>query len=235
MCRSLSPSLHPEIPHNCFKLYPLRVNNGLCTLSRQPSGYVGPRSHWLHVETYAVYSERALSPPPPISSPRIRSPPPHSQRPNASSRPISDVRPLSAPDDFADPTPGDRRPPPPSNYEQRGQSLEAFQTSLPIRLDYEAMLAYLLLPPAGGVFLLLVEHKSDYVRFHAWQGSMLFSILFVLHLCFSPSRILSWMLFVVDLVLMAFLASRAYRDVDTLEHFELPILGRLANRWVDDE
>ena len=27
------------------------------------------------------------------------------------------------------------------------------------------MLAYLLLPPAGGVFLLVVEHKSDYVRY----------------------------------------------------------------------
>ena len=43
-------------------------------------------------------------------------------------------------------------------------SLGAFQTSLPIRMDVEAMLAYLLLPPAGGVFLLLTEHKSDYVR-----------------------------------------------------------------------
>lgn len=44
-------------------------------------------------------------------------------------------------------------------------SLGAFETSLPIRMDFEAMLAYLLLPPAGGVFLLLVEHKSDYVRY----------------------------------------------------------------------
>ena len=43
--------------------------------------------------------------------------------------------------------------------------LEEFETSLPIRLDYEACLAYLLLPPAGGVLLLLVEHKSDYVRY----------------------------------------------------------------------
>ena len=43
-------------------------------------------------------------------------------------------------------------------------NMGAFETSLPIRMDYEAMLAYLLLPPAGGVFLLLVEHKSDYVR-----------------------------------------------------------------------
>lgn len=44
-------------------------------------------------------------------------------------------------------------------------SLGAFETSLPMRMDFEAMLAYLLLPPAGGVFLLLVEHKSDYVRY----------------------------------------------------------------------
>lgn len=44
-------------------------------------------------------------------------------------------------------------------------SLGAFETSLPLRMDYEAMLAYLLLPPAGGVFLLLTEHKSDYVRY----------------------------------------------------------------------
>ena len=40
-----------------------------------------------------------------------------------------------------------------------------FETSLPMRLDYEAVMAYLLLPPAGGVFLLLVEQKSDYVRY----------------------------------------------------------------------
>jgi uncharacterized membrane protein len=57
--------------------------------------------------------------------------------------------------------------------------MAAFRTSLPIRMDIEAMLAYLLLPPAGGVFLLLVEHDSDYVRFHAWQSSMLFTVLFV--------------------------------------------------------
>lgn len=46
-------------------------------------------------------------------------------------------------------------------------SLGAFETSLPIRMDFEAMLAYLLLPPAGGVLLLLLEHKSDYVRYVA--------------------------------------------------------------------
>jgi hypothetical protein len=44
------------------------------------------------------------------------------------------------------------------------EGLHEFETSLPLRLDYEACLAYLLLPPAGGVLLLVAERKSDYVR-----------------------------------------------------------------------
>lgn len=42
--------------------------------------------------------------------------------------------------------------------------MSEFETSLPIRMDFEACLAYLLLPPAGGVLLLIMERKSDYVR-----------------------------------------------------------------------
>ncbi|KAI5290354.1 hypothetical protein KEM52_000479 [Ascosphaera acerosa] len=61
----------------------------------------------------------------------------------------------------------------------RRPGLEAFETSLPVRIDFEAGLAYLLVPPAGSLFLLLFERKSDYIRFHAWQSSMLFSMLWV--------------------------------------------------------
>ncbi|KAL4991306.1 hypothetical protein BDW68DRAFT_152443 [Aspergillus falconensis] len=114
-------------------------------------------------------------------------------------------------------------------------NLGAFETSLPIRMDVEAMLAYLLLPPAGGVFLLLLEHKSDYVRFHAWQSSMLFTVIFIIHLILSWSGFLSWLLFICDLALIGFLSLKAYRDVDTLEHFEVPVIGRLANSFVDNE
>lgn len=39
-----------------------------------------------------------------------------------------------------------------------------FDTSLSIRLDYEASLAYLALPPIGAIFLLIVERNSDFVR-----------------------------------------------------------------------
>ncbi|PTU21666.1 hypothetical protein P175DRAFT_0456518 [Aspergillus ochraceoroseus IBT 24754] len=114
-------------------------------------------------------------------------------------------------------------------------NLGAFETSLPIRMDVEAMLAYLLLPPAGGVFLLLLEHKSDYVRFHAWQSSMLFTAIFIIHLLFAWSSFISWLVFICDLALIAFLSMRAYRDVDTLDHYEVPIIGRLANSFVDNE
>ena len=74
------------------------------------------------------------------------------------------------------------------------------------------MLAYLLLPPAGGVALLLLEHKSDYVRFHAWQSSMVFTVVFLIHLVFAWSTVASWIIFACDLCLIAFLALHAYRD-----------------------
>lgn len=42
--------------------------------------------------------------------------------------------------------------------------VDLFETRLGIRMDWEACLAYLVLPPAGAVILLIMEHKSDYVR-----------------------------------------------------------------------
>ncbi|KAJ5132762.1 hypothetical protein N7448_006920 [Penicillium atrosanguineum] len=166
--------------------------------------------------------ERALSPPnadPHIKSPGLRSP-----------RASAD---LPSPSLFAGPVhsnTGFGR-----DVEGGHVSLGAFETSLPIRMDIEAMLAYLLLPPAGGVLLLLMEHKSDYVRFHAWQSSLLFSVLFVIHLMFAWSSFLSWSLLIIDIGLIGFLGMHAYRDVDTLDHFEVPFFGRLANSFVDNE
>lgn len=156
------------------------------------------------------------------------------------------------------------------------EALNDFETSLPLRLDYEACLAYLFLPPVGGVLLLVTEWKSDYVRyignvssascfvrggldvccgtkytgqgiedarrwdtipmrsttercflrgvltdqransficrFHAWQSALLFSFLFFVHLLFSWSGFMSWVIFVGDLGLIAYLTMRAYLD-----------------------
>lgn len=95
--------------------------------------------------------ERALSPPNPegrVKSPNLRSP-----------RASADLPPTNHFAGSGDGNSGFGR-----DLEGGHVSLGAFETSLPIRMDVEAMLAYLLLPPAGGVFLLLTEHKSDYVR-----------------------------------------------------------------------
>lgn len=113
--------------------------------------------------------------------------------------------------------------------------MSEFDTSLGIRLDYEACLAYLAFPPLGAILLLILERKSDYVRFHAWQSSLLFTVVFIVHLVFSWSRFLSWLFFIGDLALIAFLTLKAYRDADTLDRFEVPIFGPLASRILDDE
>lgn len=110
-----------------------------------------------------------------------------------------------------------------------------FETSLGISLQIEACLAYLLLPPAGGVILLLFEHKSDYVRFHAWQSSLVFGALFLLHVVFSWTSIVSWILFVFDILLIAYLTLGAWRHAETLDRVEVPFFGRLASSFVDDE
>ncbi|KAK4493756.1 hypothetical protein PRZ48_014941 [Zasmidium cellare] len=110
-----------------------------------------------------------------------------------------------------------------------------FETSLGLPLRIEAILAYLVLPPAGGVVLLLFEHKSDYVRFHAWQSALVFSALFLVHVIFSWTAVMSYIILVFDLLLIAYLVLGAWRNAETLDRVELPVFGRLASSFVDDE
>ena len=49
-------------------------------------------------------------------------------------------------------------------------------------------------------------------RFHAWQSSLLFSAIFVLHLIFSWSAFISWTFLLCDVVLIGYLVRRAYAD-----------------------
>jgi len=62
--------------------------------------------------------------------------------------------------------------------------INQYETSLPLRysfllvhlliwrLDIEAAAAYAF-PPVTGVALLLLEHSNSYIRFHAWQVTLL--------------------------------------------------------------
>ncbi|RUS32098.1 hypothetical protein BC938DRAFT_476292 [Jimgerdemannia flammicorona] len=89
-------------------------------------------------------------------------------------------------------------------------------------------------PP--GVFFLVVEQKNDYVRFHAWQSSLLFLTLMLAHfIIMFISSLLSWLLFFADIALVAWLGYRAYMDGASLERYEIPFFGALASQWVDSE
>ncbi|KAI4169507.1 MAG: hypothetical protein LQ343_005647 [Gyalolechia ehrenbergii] len=165
----------------------------------------------------APESTRALSPPPRRST--SRSPNPKSPPPNRGTTDPFLPSTLPAPNHFSDDPRRDGRGFGNSDLEGGRMDVNFFETSLPLRLDYEAMLAYLLLPPAGGVLLLVLEHKSDYI----------------IHLIFSWTSIISWLLFVFDLGLIAFLTMHAYQDANNLDRLELPFFGGLASSFVDAE
>jgi len=98
-----------------------------------------------------------------------------------------------------------------------------------------------------------IEDRADRYRFHAWQSALLFSAIFVLHVLFSWSSFLSWVIFLGDLGLIGYLTMRAYKDgllfsrasdfkgradretADTLDRCEVPFFGRLASKFLDDE
>lgn len=271
-------------------------------------------------------TERALSPPPPGRSASRSPQPPKSPPPNRLNFSAALPPPSQFADDDDDNNDGGRRRGVGTGYVRTGGyqggyqdipssgaagvgggagdsllesgrlDVNLFETSLPMRMDFEAMLAYLLLPPAGGVLLLIIEHKSDYVRyvlffspffpfskktfsfcwkkfffasglstyyliptisqkkrkkkliakqflrifattnsFHAYQSSLLFTALFLLHLLLSFSSILSWLFFTFDMLLILFLAWHAYKDADLLDRYEIPFFGRLASDFVDAE
>lgn len=119
----------------------------------------------------APESTRELSPAAPPRRSTSRSPNPRSPLPPKISKDSFAAARLPPPSHFIDDDAQQGRESGFGGGDVEGGRLNVnlFETSLPVRLDYEAMMAYLLLPPAGGVLLLVMEHKSDYVRYVAWR------------------------------------------------------------------
>jgi uncharacterized membrane protein len=94
-------------------------------------------------------------------------------------------------------------------------------SSTGIDITVVAMLTYV----AGwltGAFFLLVEKKSGFVRFHAWQSVLTFLPIF-LALWFLPLWFLFWPVSVALWILLMFKAFHG-------ERFKLPIVGAIADR-----
>ncbi|KAI8644011.1 hypothetical protein BD408DRAFT_442102 [Parasitella parasitica] len=118
---------------------------------------------------------------------------------------------------------------------QQAVRVNKYETSLPIRVDVEACLAYVL-GPVTGLLLLIFERQNDYVRFHAWQSSLTFSALMLAQfIVLFVSSFLSWVLFFFNIFLLAWLSYRAYLDGASLERYEVPYFGIIASEYVDTE
>ncbi len=116
------------------------------------------------------------------------------------------------------------------------------KSSLGIDVDLACVVCYIGGPLTGGLMLLL-ERRDLLIRFHAAQSCLLFAPSFVLlPLLFmfpapaSPAlRFLYYMfaaaLGIATIALFAWIVPAAWR----LERKRLPIVGKLADRWIPDD
>ncbi|KAJ2734145.1 hypothetical protein H4R23_002476, partial [Coemansia sp. Cherry 401B] len=108
------------------------------------------------------------------------------------------------------------------NSQDGGQRISRYETSLSLRYDVEAALAYVL-GVFSGALLLVLEKKNDYVRFHAWQSSLLSAAAFAaLVVTALVSNFLYWLVLLATIAASAYMARRAYLDGAIFERFALP-------------
>ncbi len=108
-------------------------------------------------------------------------------------------------------------------------------TPLPPAERAAAAVAYFTFVPAAVILLLPAFRKSRFVRFHAWQSVLLWAVFFVLTVA---ALLLSNVAEAVLFLLFGILASLAMLFLWIVlslkawegERFELPLLGRLAER-----
>ncbi len=95
--------------------------------------------------------------------------------------------------------------------------------------NIKGALAYLL-GFITGIVLLLTEKKSQFVRFHAMQSTILFGGLFIVNIALSFILLLGWLtnfvLSLVAFVLWLVLMWKAFNG----EKYKLPYIGDLAEK-----
>jgi uncharacterized membrane protein len=77
----------------------------------------------------------------------------------------------------------------------------------------------------GKVFLIL-EPNNKFVKYHAWQSIVVFGAVTVVDLIFIWVPVLNWLIWVLALVLWAWLMYQAYQN----KMYKLPIAGNLAEK-----
>jgi uncharacterized membrane protein len=116
------------------------------------------------------------------------------------------------------------------------------KSSLGIDADLACVLCYLAGPLSGGLMLLL-ERRDVLIRFHAVQSCLLFAPSFVLIPLFflvplPASAVIRFVYYMVwallaigSISLLVWIVPAAWR----LERKRLPIVGKMADRWIPDD
>ena len=75
-----------------------------------------------------------------------------------------------------------------------------------------------------GIVCLVVEKKSNFVKFHAKQSTITFLILFVISFILGWIPIIGFLVLILSLILWLFLMIKALKG----ERYMLPIVGKMA-------
>ena len=103
------------------------------------------------------------------------------------------------------------------------------KTSVDLDENVEGLLCYLLGFVTGIIFI-IIEKKSRFVKFHAWQSTAIFLLIALAHFFISwlplMNRVLTFALGVVTFVVWILMMYKAYHN----EMYKLPIVGDFAEK-----
>ena len=80
----------------------------------------------------------------------------------------------------------------------------------------------------SGLVFLLVEKDNKFVRFHAWQSTVFYGVLFVAWVLLTIVPLLSFIVFLVGFALWFVLMYKAYKE----EEWKIPLVGKFAENRV---
>ncbi|PVU95521.1 hypothetical protein BB561_001770 [Smittium simulii] len=113
-------------------------------------------------------------------------------------------------------------------------AVSRYATMVPIRIDIEAALTYCF-GGLSGVLFLVFERENDFIRFHAYQSTLLSLFSFCLTMIFGFLFGLYKFMAFVAISTQFYMAFRAYKDSATLDYFMLPSIGQIAYDWTASE
>jgi uncharacterized membrane protein len=103
------------------------------------------------------------------------------------------------------------------------------QTSIGLQPNIAGLLCYV----AGwitGIIFLVIEKKSQFVKFHAWQSIMTFAVLNVAYLIFFRIPVIGWVIAWIISILSFVLWIILIIQAGTGKMWKLPLVGNWAER-----